>query len=526
MSLTVTCNWETSLYYIKMIKMYKEPCKVCVETLDKATNQIVLLTRVLFICLIVFSVSSCRKLIEIPPPSAGIADNNVYSADASAIAAVSGLYISMSTALPFTSNRSISLMTGLSGDELSLYSGVTIDSHIGYYRNSLSAVIPPVSGSEHWSPIYNFIFRCNAAIEGVTASTMLTPIVKQQLLGESKFMRAFFYFYVLNLFGDAPLALTTDPKINTLLPRMSKLEVYKQIIKDLKDAEELLSDNFLTSSLVSTTIERVRPTKWAAAAMLARVYLYNQDWAKAEEKSSSLISNNVLFGLVSLNNVFLKNSNEAIWQIQPTTINFNTQEARTYIIISSGPSITNPVFLSNHLLNSFETNDQRAKYKNWIDTITVSGIFYQFPYKYKVNSSNSNINTTTGSQNITEYFMILRLAEQYLIRSEARAMLGRIVEAQQDLNVIRVRAGLPQIFPADESSLLTAILKERRVELFCEWGHRWFDLKRTGKIDEVMNITTPLKSSGTTTWQSYQALYPLPLTELQRAPNLVQNEGY
>jgi hypothetical protein len=138
--------------------------------------------------------------------------------------------------------------------------------------------------------------------------------------------------------------------------------------------------------------------------------------------------------------------------------------------------------------------------------------------------------TTQAYTKMTEYFMVLRLGEQYLIRAEARAKQGNIGGAQSDLNVIRNRAGLPNTTASDEASLITAILKERRVELFCEWGHRWFDLKRLGKIDEVMNIVTPIKSNGTVQWQSYKALYPLPLGDLFinniQNPYLTQNPGY
>src|SRR5207244_6787281 len=114
------------------------------------------------------------------------------------------------------------------------------------------------------------------------------------------------------MFGDVPLALTTDPETNVLLSRTPKAQVYDQIKTDLKDAEELLSGNYLDATLLKTTSERVRPTKWAAAALLARVYLYTSDWANADAQATQVI-NSGLYSLPSaLNDVFLKNSNEAI----------------------------------------------------------------------------------------------------------------------------------------------------------------------------------------------------------------------
>jgi starch-binding outer membrane protein, SusD/RagB family len=472
---------------------------------------------------------SCKKLVEIPPPPASIAENSAYTIDAAAISVLTGIYKSMSTSGSFAGSGSITLFSSLSADELILYDGVTVSSYQAYFQNALSAIVAPVGGSEQWAPLYNYVFRCNAAIEGLTSSkaTGLTPSIRQQLLGEAKFMRAFFYFYLLNLFGDVPLALTTDPKVNTLLPRAFKVDVYKQIQADLKEAQQLLSDDYLKETILSKTTERVRPTKWAATALLARVYLYTGDYANAEAQATTVISNTGLYNLVLLNDVFIKNSREAIWQIQPTTTNFNTEEALTFIIPSTGFSTAgkNSVYLSTNLLDSFETGDLRAKYKNWIDTITISGTLYRYPYKYKVNALNPNIDITTGSQFMTEYLMVLRLGEQFLIRAEARAKQSNLDGARLDLNIIRNRAGLNNITVNDKNALLSAINHERQVELFTEFGHRWFDLKRTGTIDAIMSIITPQKANGVP-WQSFQQLYPLPQGDMDKAPNLVQNSGY
>jgi len=117
----------------------------------------------------------------------------------------------------------------------------------------------------------------------------------------------------------------------------------------------------------------------------------------------------------------------------------------------------------------------------------------------------------------------LRLAEQYLIRAEAMAQQNKIPEAAADLNVIRSRAGLPNTTAATQSAMLAAILQERKAELFTEWGHRWLDLKRTNTVDSVMSVVAPQKGG---TWQSIQKYYPIPQSELNADPNLVQTPGY
>jgi starch-binding outer membrane protein, SusD/RagB family len=110
------------------------------------------------------------------------------------------------------------------------------------------------------------------------------------------------------------------------------------------------------------------------------------------------------------------------------------------------------------------------------------------------------------------------------VRSEARAEQGNLAGAAADLNLIRARAGLGPTSAVTEQDLLTALLHERQVELFTELGHRWLDLKRTGHVDSVMSVVTPLKGGGA--WQSYQQLYPVAPGDIQSNPALTQNSGY
>ena len=120
----------------------------------------------------------------------------------------------------------------------------------------------------------------------------------------------------------------------------------------------------------------------------------------------------------------------------------------------------------------------------------------------------------------SEYYMVLRLTEQYLIHAEASAEQNKLADAIADINLIRRRAGLPDLPDSlDQAQTLSAIMQERRIELFAEWGHRWLDLKRTGQADAVLG---PIK----TTWQTNAQLYPIPLSELQSDSKLTQNAGY
>jgi len=234
----------------------------------------------LLLLLLLLSQTDCKKLVNVNPPTTALTQTNVYSSDASAIAVLTGIYANMSPAYTctFCSITNISTIAALSADELTLYD-LTNMAYASYYQNTLAT---NTNGSEFWSLLYLNVFQVNSAIEGLNSSSSLTPAVKQQLIGEAKFMRAFFYFYLVNLYGDVPMALVTDYKANASLTRTAKAKVYQQIINDLKDAQNLLSSKYVDGTVISMTTDRVRPNKWTATALLSRAYLSIGNWQDAE----------------------------------------------------------------------------------------------------------------------------------------------------------------------------------------------------------------------------------------------------
>ena len=313
------------------------------------------------------------------------------------------------------------------------------------------------------------------------------------------------------MFGDVPLVTSTDALRNTLLPRTPADSVYKQIIADLTAAKGLLPGDY---SLSGSAGERITPNKYAAMALLARAYLYTGDWANAEANADSIIGTSSLYSLQSsanIGNVFLMDNSEAIWQMNSTSSDGYTLEGQNYYFCATYqiPYLV----LSGSLLSAFEAGDQR--FTNWVGSYQYSSgsgtTTYYYPYKYK----QWNTNTTASA----EYFTFLRLAEQFLIRAEARAKQNNLSGAAADINVIRNRAGLGNTTAATQPALLLAVEQERRIELFSELGHRWYDLKRTGRANTVLGA----EKSG---WTSSAALYPIPLSEMNNDVNLTQNPGY
>lgn len=450
----------------------------------------------LFIIMIASSNYSCEKFLEIGSPKDRASPVEMFSSDAMAASAITGIYSRMANSGGFSGNQnSISVLAGLSADELKGYSSA-LDV---FYRNEIPTTNSTIQ-NRLWQEPYSYIYTTNAILEGLKGALGISESVNKQLQGEAKFIRAFCYFYLVNLFGEVPLVLTTDYRANELIPKSSTDKVYDQIIADLIDAESLLSNNYITG-------ERVRPNKWAATALLARVYLYLEKWDLAGQKASEIIDQKNMYSLVdNLDAVFIKNSNEAIWQLMPTT-STNTKEGALFVLIATPTQVS----LSPDLLTFFESGDNRRS--KWIAQYSNSTGIYYYPFKYKIRATASGV--------VNEYSMVIRLAEIYLIRAEARAKLFQTATALEDINLIRKRSGLATaLVGLNQAQCLTEIDKQRRLELFSEWGHRWLDLKRTGKTSATL---AALKGG---TWKDTDVLYPIPENEIIRNPSITQNLGY
>jgi len=436
--------------------------------------------------------SSCKKFVEVPLPINQLNINNVFTDDKTATAAVIGIYSDMEFSPPV--GIYLTLLPGLSADELNYTSG---DKGFSEFANN--TYLPNNQYTAPFWGIYLNIYEANSCIEGIQGSTGLTPKTKNQLLGEARFSRAFCYFYLVNLFGAVPLAVSTDYRINDTLHRASSSRVYQQIISDLIAAQSLLPADYPTD-------QRVRPNKWTATALLSRVYLYNKRWAEAETQASSIV-NSGLYTLSSLEDVFQNTSNETIWQLMPVNPTLNTQEAAIFIPGFGTQIPTYP--LTNDLINAFETGDNRMS--AWTGSTMIGTQAFYYPRKYQI----------PGGGLVSEDHIMFRLAEQYLIRAEARMQQANITGAVEDLNIIRSRAGLGMLSTSlTPDQVVAAIGQERRIEFFAELGHRWLDLKRTLTADLVIGTLKP------STWKPTAALWPVPQNQISADPFLTQNKGY
>lgn len=452
--------------------------------------------------IITLGATACEKMIEIDAPVNEMTSETVFKSDGTAKATLSGLYslLSQNNSHAF----SITAFTALGSDELD-YLGAS-QSLDDVRTNSMLSTSTNASGL--FTDLYASVYRANSIIDGLQKNTGVTDSVKRQLVGEAKFIRGYLYFYLVNFFGDVPLVIETDVTKTAFLPRTAKAEVYNQILSDLTAARDSLPANYSASSG-----NRTNANKYAAKALLARVYLYLGNNAAAESNANDVINATTLYSMIPSVNIgtgiFIKNSSEAILQFMPPV-------NPTYGYTVEGSNFINnntaAYSLRTGFVNSFASGDLRRS--KWINQLTFTGVVNYQPYKYRMASQ-----TLAAAAGVLEYHTILRLAEQYLIRAEARTKQDNISGGLADMNVIHQRAGLIASTTTDKAALLLEIENERKFELFCELGHRWFDLQRTNRADAIL---APVKAN----WQSTDILFPIPQTARDANINLSQNDGY
>lgn len=456
-------------------------------------NRIILILGIMLALLL----SACESFTEVDLPSNQLTAEAVFQDPATADAALAAIYIKIrDTGFFRGGNNGLGSTMGCYTDELDFYGGAT-DSGNYFYTNNLLASNGTISS--WWADAYQIIYSANAVIQGVAGSQGLSPEQKQSLTGEALFLRALVHFHLVNLYGPVPYCTTTDYRQNMQVSRTPTDQVYAQLIADLTAAVDALPEGY-------SNTEKVRANKAVARALLARVYLFNQNWAEAAQLATSVITDANGFTLAEdLDAVFLKESSETIWQLSPAAQGQNTEDGAHFIFTTTPPPT---VALTSGLIAAFETGDLRKEH--WTAALGTDQAQYYYAYKYKQRGL-----TSTSM----EYQVLFRLAEQHLIRAEANIRLGNLSVAAADINLIRQRAGLSPTTAVSQQQLLDVLLHERRVELFTEQGHRFMDLKRFWLLEATLN-TKP-------GWNTTDTLLPLPQNELLLNSNLSpQNPGY
>ncbi len=400
-----------------------------------------------------------------------------------------------------------------------------------------------LSVSEVWKGNFQGVSNCNQALANVPKYN-IDDNLKNRLLGEARFLRAYYYFNLVRCWGDVPLV---DKVIDSNSPsdldkantRVSKDKIYEFIEGDLNYAISVLPDQYPATDIG-------RATKGAATGLLAKVSMYEKKWQQAYDLTEQIINGQVgNYSLVPDYSTIWReigeNSSESLFEIQGkmgkpiagvqqycsiqgirggkfTFVGANGADTSAY----GGWGFNTP---SEDLLNAYEPGDKRKKATImsvgdtlFDDVIIVSASNPRYNYKAYVSKY---LETYDGNDDYTnKNVRVLRMGEIYLINAEAANELGNTSVAQQSLNMVRNRAGLGNTTASSQSDLRQAIWKERWVELAMEYD-RFFDLVRQGRAGEV------LRAQGKDFVDGKNEVFPIPQSEIDASGGkLTQNPGY
>ncbi|MCG2615835.1 RagB/SusD family nutrient uptake outer membrane protein [Terrimonas sp. NA20] len=387
-----------------------------------------------------------------------------------------------------------------------------------------------------WNAGYSAIATANRNIAGIEANaSLLTSARIKVLIAESKFIRAVSLFYLVNFFAQPfvftpeashagiPLILqsfsSNDPAGNK--PRSTVAEVYTQIIKDLQEA---LTDLPVQQDDLYST--KTRATKASATALLARTYLYKNDYANAKTLSKQIIDG--LYGTFALqptpNGAFGTGNfqtSETIWSI-PNSVNDNPNTNNSlpqHYNRSGRADLAVSKSFTNTVTNPYFATDDRRRTTMLIESAALPGYFFTTKY--------------TDPQTRADWAPIIRYAEILLTYAEATARLATGVDADAiaATNLVRDRSRVsaPAYTVASfttKDELINAIAGERRIELAFE-GHRLWDILRvkgnvTNKYDNNGVTLLPVQIFG-----SDKSIMPIPQAEIDKSKGvLTQNKGY
>lgn len=389
--------------------------------------------------------------------------------------------------------------------------------------------------AESWADSYTGIYRANIALKEIPDIEMDSNL-KERLVGEAKFLRGLYYFWLVRLFGDVPLIKKPQKLGNLKVDRTAKDKVYDLIIKDMSEAAKALPETYSDS-------DQGRITKGAANGMLAKVYMWQKNWEKAAEYSKKVIDSGVYDLLDNYADNFkeaFENGKESVFEVQfmkggPNGAWGNGSDG-TIQHISIAPRNSGVPGLegwgfdmpTQDLVDEFESGDPRLE-----ATVLMQGSTIQGGKQYDPSWSSTGYNTRkylvkrddfigSGSDSPVNV-RVLRYSEVLLNYAEALNEMGQTAQAKQYVDEVRERVGLdPLQAGMSQSEFRQAVYHERRVELALE-GHRWWDLVRTGRAMEVMQAQ-PDGHGGQI--QEYNLIFPIPQSEIDVNPQLSQNPGY
>ncbi|RVT79555.1 RagB/SusD family nutrient uptake outer membrane protein [Flavobacterium sufflavum] len=442
---------------------------------------------ILAIFILFVSASSCDNYLDLRPQD-GIVRDEFWKTKEDIQAAVIGIYSSLLSSPPgvsdnFTMTEYLFMYGELRGGMLAEGLNVTEDQ-----RDIMNSNIIASNEVTSWAAFYRTINYCNTVIDLAPAvkneDPTLTDTQLKHFLSEALAIRAYLYFTLARTFKDVPLKLkaTLSDAENFQIPTSTQSEIFTQVIKDLKLADEYAVENY-----GSAASNKGRITTYAINAMLADVYLWTEDYQGALDATKKLTDSGK-FALIEtssstwFNTVFAKgNSTESVFEFQYTTSNLGP----FYNIFSLRPQFKGGALLMDQVFgidsNNAENRDIRGDFAS---LISATGEIYKF-------TGLNNFEKKTLQEADTHWF-VYRYADVLLMQAEALTRLGGQVNGQAALDIIAdIRSKRRAISQTAKTITATAtnkddiidyILAERARELAFE-GKRWYDVLRVARAN-------------------------------------------
>lgn len=369
----------------------------------------------------------------------------------------------------------------------------------------------------YWQSAYETISRANNAIANIPGITM-DATLQNRLVGEAKFLRAYSYFNLINIFGKIPLKLQPQNSSAAIYVDLSEVSViYTQIEKDLTDAIAVLPTDY--------PLEKGRVTKGAAYALLAKAQLYQKKYTESLTSIKSLEDLNQYDLLDNYSDLFkpgAENSVETIFGLR--FVNNAEISLGNNLNVWFAPSVEGGYYFNaptQNYVDAFidKTTDNQddprldasigREGKPWFNNSTFSSAWSEAT-GYLVKKYNEDMVAGVAKSQSTIPYHAIRYADILLMKAEAINELGgvdAISKAATEVNLIRSRARLAPTTATTQATMRTVIRNERRKELGFEF-HRFFDLMRWGKEAAEAALGTDLK------WNDPRFYFPIPQSEL------------
>lgn len=498
----------------------------------------------LTVCFVGFLNSCSDDFIEVPNKEV-LTDDSFWQTEDHAMQALTATYAAMQSAdgSKWTFFEEMYTSLAYRADDVHNNTGETYGRSLAIFSNTTEESGP----FNVWKASYAGIGRANQMLQKIPTMEALSEDTKKGLIAEAKFLRAYYYFWLVTGFENVPLVTEFSGDLDNLFPSQAEPSVvWAQIETDLSEAEADLPTSYPSEW-------KGRATQGAAKSLLGKVYLFQEKWVEAETKFLEVtgMGYSLLPNYEDNFNGSAENGNESIFEIQFSGDRSNGNDERQVLNFQVSPYVFGGwelFYPSEWLVSQMQTDlnpdgdisdrvyesiffddpnsEMYSRESGQNETYASVADALNHPRYFKKYAFNADENFYVGS-NIS----VIRYADVLLMYAEALNENNKTTMAIDQVNIVRERGGAAPLGLMTKDELRTQIRHhERPVELAMEYGIRWFDLYRWQRgntaTESVKNTLLNHNKPSADNFQDKHILFPIPLQEININSNLNQNPGW